>query len=310
MVTDRKHTLVSASVSQDSEAFGSVFERTTAFWPTGVAVLVTRDDGGTPAMTTVSSVVPVSIAPPLVSVCLRQEAPALEQLAPGAACTLYVLEQDGAAIAKAPATATLEVAPGGPLASLSGCVQATMPAGDHAIVLVDVREAAARPGRPLVYWRRAFWTLDVRHPFMESAATLDAFVDDWHRGRLPASAWTHGAHIATCAYYAFDRDVDETFATMKRGILAFAASVGVVHTPTSGYHETLTRLWSLVIGAHLAEHPAASRWDAAQSALEHFGDDRDLHRLFYSFDLLRDPHSRAEWVAPDRPLPNWLAQVI
>jgi hypothetical protein len=125
---------------------------------------------------------------------------------------------------------------------------------------------------------------------------------------LTGRDWTHGAHIATCAYYAFASDVDETFAIMKRGILAFAASIGVVHTPTSGYHETLTRLWSLAIVAHLKAHPAASRWDAATSALERFGDDRDLHRLFYTFDVMGDARARKEWVPPDRPLPRWLAQ--
>ncbi len=73
-----------------------------------------------------------------------------------------------------------------------------------------------------------------------------------------------------------------------------------MHTATSGYHETLTRFWTLAIAAHVRTCGAADRWGAVRAALERFGDDRDLPQRAYSFDVVRDVRARAEWVAPDR----------
>jgi hypothetical protein len=138
------------------------------------------------------------------------------------------------------------------------------------------------------------------HPFADTPDTVAAFVAGWHAGRVSRSEWTHGAHVAVCAYYAFAEDADTTFAIVKAGILAFARQHGIVHTPTSGYHETLTRFWTLAIVGHVRASGATSRWAAARSALDRFGDDRDLPQRAYSFDVVRDVRARAEWVAPDR----------
>jgi hypothetical protein len=145
-------------------------------------------------------------------------------------------------------------------------------------------------------------------PFAETADTLDAFVADWHAGRVARTEWTHGAHVAVCAYYAFDRDPEATFATVKAGILEFARACGVVHTATSGYHETLTRFWTWAIVAHVRASGATSRWAAARTALDRFGDDRDLPQRAYSFDVVRDARARAEWVAPERPIEDVIAK--
>jgi hypothetical protein len=140
----------------------------------------------------------------------------------------------------------------------------------------------------------------MRYDFAQTPAALDAFVDAWHAGRVSRAEWTHGAHVAVCAYYAFERDPDAAFAIMKAGILEFARACGIVHTATSGYHETLTRFWTLVIAAHVRDSGAASRWEAACAALARFGEDRDLPLRAYAFDVVRDVRARAAWVAPDR----------
>jgi hypothetical protein len=58
---------------------------------------------------------------------------------------------------------------------------------------------------------------------------LEDFVAGWHAGRRDARRVTHGAHVAVCAYYAFDHTPDETFALVKAGILDFARAWGIVH---------------------------------------------------------------------------------
>jgi hypothetical protein len=140
------------------------------------------------------------------------------------------------------------------------------------------------------------------HAFADSSETLDAFITAWHAGQLTRADWTHGAHVAACAYYAFEHDAEATFAIMKPGILAFNLAVGVANTATSGYHETLTRFWTLAIVQHVQRSGATSRWAAARAALDRFGDDRDLPQRAYSFDVVRDVRARAAWVPPDRPV--------
>jgi hypothetical protein len=143
--------------------------------------------------------------------------------------------------------------------------------------------------------------------FVSTPDALEAFVADWHAGLVSRSAWTHAAHVAVCGYYAHDLHPAATFAVMKAGILAHARAHGVVHTPTSGYHETLTRLWTIAIAAHVRRSGARSRWEAACAAVERFGEDRDLPRRCYSFDVVNDVAARAAWVAPDREVPELLA---
>jgi hypothetical protein len=138
------------------------------------------------------------------------------------------------------------------------------------------------------------------HPFAASPDTLDAFIAAWRGLRLAKADWTHGAHVAACAYYAFDHDAEATVAILAPAIKAFNVSVGGANTATSGYHETLTRFWTLAIAQHVTQVGAASRWEAVRAALDRFGDDRELPMRAYSFDVVRDPRARAEWVAPDR----------
>jgi hypothetical protein len=143
----------------------------------------------------------------------------------------------------------------------------------------------------------------VHHPFLSDPRALDAFVAAWHAHALRREQWTHGAHVAVCAYYAFDHDEDATLAIMRPGIRTFNESIGGQNTATAGYHETVTRLWVMAIAAHLRAHPASTRYDAARSAVARFEKPRELLERCYTFDVLGDVRARAQWVAPDRPLP-------
>ena len=141
------------------------------------------------------------------------------------------------------------------------------------------------------------------HPFLDSAAALDAFVANWHAHRLTRQDWTHGAHVGVCAYFAYDYDEAATLAIMRPGIRSFNESIGGQNTATSGYHESITRLWVMAISAHLRATTVPSRWEASRSAVERFEEPLTLLRLCYSFDVVADTRARAEWVPPDRPVP-------
>jgi hypothetical protein len=135
---------------------------------------------------------------------------------------------------------------------------------------------------------------------LENELTLQRFVEAWKSGKLPKSAWTHAAHVAMAAYFAFDHAADATFAIMKAGILHHNTSVGTPNTEDNGYHETLTRFWSSDIGEFVRSSRFHSRFEGVRAAVTAFGEDRDRYRQFYSFDVVRDRRARREWVAPDR----------
>jgi hypothetical protein len=128
---------------------------------------------------------------------------------------------------------------------------------------------------------------------------LDDFVGEWVAGTLPKPRWTHAAHVAVSAYYAFDHDPDELFEVMKTGIIHYNRCVGTVNGLDSGYHETLTRLWSRVVGDLVREGKFATRLEAVRGAVSAFGEDRGLHSRYYTFDVVKDRRARREWVPPD-----------
>jgi hypothetical protein len=135
---------------------------------------------------------------------------------------------------------------------------------------------------------------------LKSESELQRFVEAWKSGKLPKAEWTHAAHIAMAAYFAFDHAADATFAIMKAGILYHNASVGTPNTEDNGYHETLTRFWAGEIAAFVRTGRFTSRLETVRAAVKEFGGNRDRFRQFYSFDVVRDRRARREWVAPDR----------
>ena len=110
----------------------------------------------------------------------------------------------------------------------------------------------------------------------------------------PREAWTHGAHVGVCAYYAFDHDEEATLAIMRPGIRTFNESIGGQNTATSGYHESdHAALGDGHCGAPARDIRAASRWEAARSAVARFASPRELLRQCYSFDVVADQRAHA-----------------
>jgi hypothetical protein len=134
------------------------------------------------------------------------------------------------------------------------------------------------------------------HAFLASPETLATFVTDWENGRATKQQWTHAAHVAVGAYYSV-RFPESAFERMKNGLLVHNAANGTENTETSGYHETLTRLWISI----LTRTSAGLRdpWEAACLAVERFGENRTLHSAYYSFDVFNDKHARRNWIPPD-----------
>ena len=145
----------------------------------------------------------------------------------------------------------------------------------------------------------------MRPEHLATPEALDSFLRGFEQGTLAKSEWTHGAHVAAAAYYLFDSDFATVLPLMRARISAFNLSVGGANTATSGYHETLTHFWLLIVAELLRQRQPASRLEAAQQAVAVFGHARTLHTLYYSGDVVKDSAARRQWRQPDLlPLPE------
>jgi len=297
-----------------------VFSRASSFIPSGVAIVAGFDPEGAPFGLTVSTLTPVSVEPPLVSICIDRNSRVLGLLQRAKSFSINLLAHHQGELARRfgkpgedrfkdlrwnASELGVPVLEG--VVAVMLCQLANqMEAGDHHIVIGEVKRLALHEGEPLVYWRRGLHGVHRDYPFIVDAATLETFVKDWEEGVLPHRCWTHTAHVAIGAYYAFAHQPEEAFRRTKAGILHYNACVGTPNTDDSGYHETLTRLWSEVLGGFVRNRRFESQFEAVRQAVAVFGEDRDRHRLYYTFDIVRDRRARREWIPPDRmPLSGW-----
>lgn len=115
---------------------------------------------------------------------------------------------------------------------------------------------------------------------------------------LAKSDWTHEAHLRVCWAALATRDPGATVEFLRDAIKSYNEATGVGNTPTSGYHETLTRYYVEAVASldsdridHVIGSPRCSR----HAPLRH-----------WSRDALFSPAARARWIEPDAsPLP-WL----
>lgn len=307
-----KHPM--ALESKDAGLFRDAFVRACTHLPMGIAVLTGFDSEDSPFGVTVSSVAFISAAPPLISVCLDRGSRRITQLRRARRFCLNLLAEGQAELATRFASATDDRFSGlawnaervgapvldGVLGVLLCELWREVEAGDHQLILGEVKDLWLRGGKPLVYWRRAFHAVNLEYPFTASEAALDDFFERWRAGTLPKAAWTHAAHVAMAAYIAFNHREEEAFELTKKGILHHNQCVGTPNTDTSGYHETLTRFWCATVGGFVRSGRFGSRFEAVRAAVERFGADRDRHTVFYSTDVVGNAKARREWIPPDR----------
>jgi flavin reductase (DIM6/NTAB) family NADH-FMN oxidoreductase RutF len=304
--------------SEDSEAFRDAFERACSHIPCGVSILTGAGLLDGPFGMTVSSLAFVSSEPPLVSVSIDRHSKKVEQLRRKRRFAVNLLREDQVPLATMFATAGADRfkdlrwhAEGGGEPILEDTVgvlfcewRHEFEAGDHQIVIGEVRRLSLRGGEPLVYWRRAFHRLRVEYPFLRSDAALQDFISRWEAGRLTKAEWTHGAHVGVAAYFAFELDAEGLFERMKTGIIHHNECVGTANTEDNGYHETLTRFWAGTVGEFVRSGRFSTHFEAVKNTAQLFGEDRDRHRLYYDFDVVRDRRARREWIKPDREPPS------
>jgi hypothetical protein len=128
---------------------------------------------------------------------------------------------------------------------------------------------------------------------------------------IPASEFTHAAHIAVALSYLNSFSPDEALHRMREKIRLFAAHHGV----TNLYHETLTTFWMRLLKhvASTADVDLSRRSDSAKADLplwrrinlivDEWSKRRPVE-AHYSREVIASPAARETWIPPDLlPLP-------
>jgi flavin reductase ActVB len=157
-------------VSLDSDLFRAVLGR----FASGITIATVRDaDGGDHGMT-VSAFSSLSLDPPLVLVCIGNDASMAGALAAASHVGVNILSQEQEALSRRFAGKyddrfnglAFDHAPSGVpilgdvLAWIDGRIVARHPAGDHVIIVLAVEAAATGDGRPLLYYRGGYAQLE------------------------------------------------------------------------------------------------------------------------------------------------------
>jgi hypothetical protein len=142
-----------------------------------------------------------------------------------------------------------------------------------------------------------------------SQAEVESFIGEFEARRLPKERWTHQAHLVAGFWYLSRHATPKALDTIRRRIRAHNDAVGTPNTDSSGYHETITRLYLNGITAHIAAHPTLPFDRSLAALLVSPMAKKEWPLTYYSSHLLFGVRARREWVEPDlRPLPMKASQ--
>lgn len=136
-------------------------------------------------------------------------------------------------------------------------------------------------------------------PIPADEAEYSALVASFEDASVPFETWRHHrTHLIVALWFARALPEAEAVARVRAGILGILAANGIQSTPTSGYHETITRVWVALLADYLAGAAPAPLPELVAGALDALSDQELLLR-FYTRERLLSPEARAGWVEPD-----------
>lgn len=136
---------------------------------------------------------------------------------------------------------------------------------------------------------------------LSKPSILHSFINNFEAGTLPREEWTHYAHLTMALWYLYHYSEEEAARRIREGILSYNAATGIVSTPTSGYHETLTLFYTHIVKNFVAtSKPNVSLEILVHEMLKSDIADREYPLRFYSKERLFAPEARAAWVEPDK----------
>lgn len=126
-----------------------------------------------------------------------------------------------------------------------------------------------------------------------------SFITAFESCRLPKSSWTHHAHLVVGFWYLSRHSFKTALDEVRDRIKHHNESVGTTNTDTSGYHETITRLYMAAIDAHIKAHPTLAFSESLKALLASPLANSSWPLSYYSRARLFSVEARRRWVEPD-----------
>jgi flavin reductase ActVB len=158
---------------------GALFRQTMSRYASGVTIVTTMDEDGTPWGLTANAVSSVSLHPPLVLVCIDKKANTYEVMTKASFFAINVLNrrQDElsllfatrgadkfAAVPYQVGATGVPLLPDVSIAVIECRMFAQYPGGDHTIIVGEVVAASVSEGQPLLFYDRTFGTFAANPP--------------------------------------------------------------------------------------------------------------------------------------------------
>lgn len=135
---------------------------------------------------------------------------------------------------------------------------------------------------------------------------IESVVSKFQQTCLPRQEWTHAAHLTVACWYLGCYPLPDAIAHIRQGIQRYNQAIGILTTPTGGYHETLTLFWIHQVNWGMQSWQGTNKKSVEQVnyVIEQCGDP-ELPLTYYSRDRLFSWEARTTWIHADlRSLPE------
>ncbi len=134
-----------------------------------------------------------------------------------------------------------------------------------------------------------------QNPSAQASSVVAKFLDK----SLPKAEWTHQAHLMVGIWHNMNMGFDEALRLVRHGIQEYNTVIGIENSDYSGYHETLTIFWMMIIRAFLQSQSFRSPDEAYDHFIKRDQSSKDYPLTYYSKELLFSVKARKEWVDGD-----------
>lgn len=132
-----------------------------------------------------------------------------------------------------------------------------------------------------------------------SQPAVALFIARFERGEVSKAEWTHQAHLVAGYWYVSQLGPEQAIDAMRQRIRYHNECVGTANTDSSGYHESITRLFVHGIAQLRAQQPTAGFEAGLRAVLDSPMSASSWPLQYYTRERLFSVEARRHWVEPD-----------
>lgn len=133
---------------------------------------------------------------------------------------------------------------------------------------------------------------------------IKSIFEGFQSGILSKNEWTHDAHLIIAVWYVNEYSINKALSILREKITKLNISNGVLNTDYSGYHETITKFWLIVVKKFIMSNDIISVTHACNLLVNSNVAKPDYMLNFYDKNVLFTACARKNWVNPNKNQSN------